>query len=48
MNGVSWVGVAGYASGVLVLAIFLAVDYRRLKDTPVDRVEEGGEAPQGA
>lgn len=48
MNGVSWVGVAGYASGVLVLAIFLAVDYRRLKDAPVDRDEEGGEALQGA
>lgn len=48
MNGVSWVGVAGYASGVLVLAIFLAVDYRRLTDAPVDCAEEGGEAPQGA
>jgi len=30
------------------LAIFLAVDYRRLKDAPVDRDEEGGEALQGA
>ena len=48
MNGVSWVGVAAYASGVLVLAIFLTFDYHRLKDTPIDLFDEVAEASQGA
>ena len=48
MNGVSWVGVAAYASGVLVLAIFLTFDYHRLKDTPIDLFDEAAEASQGA
>ena len=48
MNGVSWVGVVAYASGVLVLAIFLTFDYHRLKDTPIDLFDEAAEASQGA
>lgn len=46
LNGVSWVGVVAYASGVLVLAVFLARDYRKLTDDPVSHFENG--TPRGA
>ncbi|WP_303323861.1 lipopolysaccharide biosynthesis protein [Actinomyces radicidentis] len=34
MNGVSWGGVVSYAVAVIVLALFLVVDYRRLETSP--------------
>lgn len=48
MNGVSWVGVVAYASGVLVLAVFLARDYCRLSDSPAAALGDREDAPTGA
>lgn len=40
MNGVSWVGVIAYGVGLLVMAVFFVLDYRKMTDPPVTLPED--------